>query len=161
MIRAAEKSDADGLAAIYNFYIKNTTITFEELEIDAAQMASRVTAVRQATLPWLVATEGSNLLGYAYAAPWHSRSAYRFTVEITIYLAPGSIGCGLGTALYHALFEHLRKRGVHTVIAVIALPNAASVHLHEKFGMKQAGCFREAGYKFGRWIDVGYWQILL
>ncbi len=151
----------DRIAAIYNFYVQNTTITFEELEIDAAQMASRITAVSQANLPWLVATEGSKLLGYAYAAPWHSRSAYRFTVESTIYLAPGSIGCGLGTTLYHALFAYLRKCGVHTVIASIALPNAASVNLHEKFGMKKTGCFREAGYKFGRWIDVGYWQILL
>ncbi len=105
--------------------------------------------------------EDGRVAGYAYASRWNLRSAYRHTVECTAYLAPDATGRGLGTRLYEELFARLRSLDVHAVIAVIALPNPASVALHERFGLRQAGLFREVGRKFGAWVDVGYWQATL
>jgi L-amino acid N-acyltransferase YncA len=100
-------------------------------------------------------------VGYASASPWKSRSGYRFSAEITVYVEPGQEGRGIGSALYGALFPMLQARGVHAVIGGIALPNDASVALHEKFGMRKVAHFQETGYKHGRWIDVGYWERIL
>lgn len=161
MIRAASATDADAIAGIYNHYIRDTVITFEEVEVDGAQMAARMEKIAAAGLPWLVAEDDGRLLGYAYAAPWHARSAYRFAVEITVYLAPDAGGRGLGSALYLQLFDALKTAGIHTAIGCIALPNPASVALHEKFGMTKIGHFAEVGFKFDRWLDVGYWQTFL
>jgi len=157
-IRAAEPSDAGATAAIYNRYVAETTITFEEKPIPAEEMARRIADVQAALLPWLVAEEDSQVVGYAYASPWKTRAAYRFSVEITVYLNPGSMGRGIGSRLYKELFSLLEARGVHSVIGGIALPNQASVALHEKFGLKKVAHFQEVGYKFDRWIDVAYWQ---
>ncbi|HEV7431928.1 MAG TPA: GNAT family N-acetyltransferase, partial [Steroidobacteraceae bacterium] len=93
-----------------------------------------------------------------YASRWKGRCAYRYSVESTVYLEPLAVGQGLGTALYSALFARLQELGCHVVIGGIALPNAASVALHEKFGMRQVAHFAQVGNKFGRWVDVGYWQ---
>lgn len=161
MIRPVTPADLPALAAIYNHYILNTIISFEEQPVSAEELGSRVAKVHSAGLPWLVAEDNGELLGYAYAGPWHARSAYRHTVEISVYLADLHCGKGWGTELYEALFVILRKLPVHTVIGGIALPNAASIALHEKFGMQQAAHYRETGYKFGQWIDVGYWQVML
>ncbi|APZ43568.1 arsinothricin resistance N-acetyltransferase ArsN1 family B [Acidihalobacter ferrooxydans] len=161
MIRPVHDADASAIADIYNHYIRDTVISFEETEIDTAQIRARLGKIADAGLPWLVAEDNSKLLGYAYAAPWHARSAYRFAVEVTVYLAADAGGRGLGTALYRALFRELELRGIHTAIGCIALPNPASVALHEKLGMRKIGHFAEVGYKFGQWLDVGYWQIIL
>ena len=115
-------------------------------------------AVLSGGLPWLVAEQDGRVLGYAYAGPWKSRAAYRFAVEVTVYLAPGFTRRGWGTRLCEELFARLRERGVHTVVGGIALPNDASVALHERLGMVKVAHFREIGFKLGRWIDVGYWQ---
>jgi len=96
-----------------------------------------------------------------YASKWHGRSAYRFSTEITVYLAPAHVGRGIGSQLYARLFPILRDRGIHAVIGGIALPNEASVALHEKFGLEKVAHFKEVGYKFDRWIDVGSWQGIL
>jgi L-amino acid N-acyltransferase YncA len=157
-IRAATPADAVGIAEIYNHYVANTIVTFEEEPVPAADYAKRIEAVQSASLPWLVAEEAGRIVGYAYAGRWHARSAYRFSVEVTAYLAPADTGRGLGTALYGELFPMLAARGLHSLIGAISLPNDASVALHEKFGMSKAGHYREVGFKFGRWIDVGYWQ---
>ena len=98
--------------------------------------------------------------GYAYAAPWRARAAYRHSVETSIYLAPGAGGRGLGARLYRALFAALPSH-VHAAIGGVSLPNPASVALHERLGFRKVAHFREVGRKFGRWIDVGYWQRLL
>jgi phosphinothricin acetyltransferase len=124
-------------------------------------MAKRIADLQSQTLPWLVAEKDGSVIGFAYATPWKTRSAYRFSVEITVYLAPGHGRNGVGSALYQQLFEHLRARGAHSVIGGIALPNDASVALHEKFGLSKVAHFHEVGFKFGRWIDVGYWQLTL
>lgn len=158
MIRPATTRDAEAVARIYNHYIANTTITFEEQAITSPQMAERIGKVASASLPWLVAEHDGRVDGYAYATPWKERSAYRFSVEITVYLATEAVGRGIGSALYEALFAELDKRGVHAAIGGIALPNPASVALHEKLGMKQVAHFEQVGFKFGQWLDVGYWQ---
>jgi len=161
MIRPVTSADLPAMAALYNHYILNTTISFEEQPVSAEELGSRVAKVHSAGLPWLVAEENGELVGYAYAGPWHARSAYRYTVEISVYLSYLHCGRGWGTRLYESLFVILRKLPVHTVIGGIALPNVASIALHEKFGMQQVAHYRETGYKFGQWIDVGYWQVML
>ena len=112
-------------------------------------------------LPWFVYEEEGQIIGYAYANKWKGRCAYRFSVESTIYLKNGQQGKGIGSKLYTALLEVLRERKIHAVIGVIALPNANSQRLHEKFGFKKVAHFTEVGYKFNKWINVGYWELLL
>lgn len=160
-VRRVDPTDAPAIASIYNHYVKQSVITFEEAPVSAAEMASRMSAIAEASLPWLVAADAHHVLGYAYAMKWRARSAYRFSVEITVYVAPGSTGRGAGTALYTALFAGLERLGVHAVIGGIALPNPASVALHEKFGMEKVAHFPQVGFKFGQWVDVGYWQRVL
>ena len=157
-IRTATPADAAAIAAIYNHYVAETVVTFEEEPVSAEEIARRIDDVRAAALPWLVAEEGGHVVGYAYAVPWKPRSAYRFSVEITVYLARERTGRGAGSKLYGALFPLLEARGIHAVIGGIALPNDASVRLHEKFGLRKVAEFREVGFKLGRWIDVGYWE---
>jgi len=161
MIRDATSSDAAALAAIYNHYILHSVITFEEAALGVDEMAKRVDKVQSAGHAWLVAEENARIVGYAYAAKWHERAAYRHTVEVSVYLAEDARSRGWGTRLYEALFATLRERSVHVAIGGIALPNAASVAIHEKFGMQKVAHFHQVGYKFGQWIDVGYWQVLL
>ena len=160
LIRSATPEDAAALCAIYNPYIAGTVITFEEQPVAVPEMQRRIAAVQPA-LPWLVAEDAGHVAGYAYAAPWRPRAAYRHSVESTIYLAPASHGRGLGRRLYGELLDQLRARGLHTVIGGVALPNPASVGLHEALGFKQVAEFGEVGFKFGRWINVGYWQLHL
>lgn len=158
MIRVATPSDAAGVATLYNHYVTHTIITFEEETIPADEMARRIEAVQSAALPWLVAESAGKLAGYAYATPWKPRSGYRFSAEITVYLDPGHAGRGIGSALYARLFPLLRERGINAVLGGIALPNEASIALHEKFGMRKVAHIEQVGFKFDRWIDVGYWQ---
>jgi L-amino acid N-acyltransferase YncA len=158
MIRNALPSDAPAIVEIYNHYVLTTTITFEEQPVSAAQMAERVGEVQAAALPWLVAERDGELMGYAYASKWKARSAYRHSVECSVYLDRQAVGGGFGSRLYEALFAELKARKLHVVIGGIALPNEGSIGLHEKFGLKKVAHFEQVGFKFGRWIDVGYWQ---
>jgi len=161
MIRAATERDAQTIAEIYNYYIEQTVVTFEERTIPPQEVVERMGKVAGANLPWLVAEDNGVVIGYAYAARWNVRSAYRHSVETTIYLANSSRSKGWGTRLYQALFDTLRHTSIHAVIGGITLPNPASVALHEKFGMKKVAHFSEVGYKFGQWLEVGYWQTVL
>jgi phosphinothricin acetyltransferase len=158
-LRTAREDDAAALTMIYNHYIRDTIITFEEVPIGADEMGQRMADVASGGLPWLVATDDDRVIGYAYATPWRPRTAYRFAVESTIYLAPDLLGNGIGTMLYGALLDRLREGGIHAIIGGIALPNAASIRLHEKLGMHKVAHFEAVGFKFGQWIDVGYWQV--
>ena len=146
------------MAAIYNHYVLMTVITFEEEPITKDEMLTRLKDVQRGGYPWLVAEADAKVLGYAYAAQWKGRCAYRYSAESSVYLAEGAKGRGLGAKLYEALFARLREMKLHTVIGGIALPNDASIRLHEKFGFKKVAHFKETGYKLGKWIDVGYWQ---
>ena len=159
MVRPAQATDAAAIAAIYNFYVASTVVTFEEDPVPADEMRRRMEAVFASSLPWLVAEWDGRVAGYAYATGWKARSAYRYSVETTVYLEDGLAKRGVGTALYAELFRLLKERGVHAVIGGIALPNDASVALHEKFGMRKVAHFQQVGFKFGQWVDVGYWQL--
>lgn len=160
MIRQCTTADAAAICEIYNHYVRHTVITFEEVPVVVAEMAQRILDVT-ARYPWLVAEENGAVVGYAYAAPWRPRSAYRFSVESTVYVAPGQVGRGVGTALYRELIEGLRALDVHCAVGGIALPNPASVTLHEKLGFKKIGQLVEIGRKLDRWVDVGYWELIL
>ena len=161
MIRQAVPTDAEAIARIYNHYIRDTVITFEEEPVSCSEMAERIAEVSSASLPWLVAEQDGTVLGYAVASKWKGRSAYRFSVETTIYLAPNCLGRGISTRLYQPLLKQLKDLGLHVAIGGIALPNAASLALHEKLGFRKVAEFAEVGFKFRRWIDVGYWQLTL
>jgi L-amino acid N-acyltransferase YncA len=160
-IRDARVEDAESFASIYNHFVLTTSISFEEAEVPVIEMAGRIADVQAASLPWLVAEQDGVVRGYAYATKWRVRNAYRFSVETTVYLAPDSAGQGIGTVLYRALLDRLRAGGYHLAIGGIALPNPASIALHEKLGFEKVAKFREVGFKFGRWTDVGYWQLAL
>jgi phosphinothricin acetyltransferase len=160
-IRPATPEDAAAFCAIYNPYIAGTTISFEEAPVTAADMARRIADVQAAGLPWLVACRDGRPLGYAYATKWRARPAYRTSVESSVYLAAEAAGQGIGSALYRALLDALRGGDVHMVIGGIAQPNPASVALHEKLGFRKVAHFSEVGRKFGRWVDVGYWELRL
>lgn len=161
MIRPALHSDAAAVAGIYNHYIMNTVVTFEEEAIDATEMSGRMAEVAGNKLPWLVCEENGQVLGYAYASKWKSRCSYRYSVETTIYLDQTATGRGLGTKLYAALIADLKKTKIHAIIGGVALPNAGSVALHEKIGFEKIAQFKEVGWKFDQWIDVGYWELLI
>ena len=160
-IRSASPADAEALATIYNPYLEETIVTFEEEPVAVADMASRIEESRSSELPWLVAECGGRVVGYAHAGKWKGRCAYRYAVEISAYIARSHHGMGIGFLLYTELFRILREQGIHTVIGGIALPNPASVALHEKFGLRKVAHFHEVGFKFGQWVDVGYWQCTL
>ena len=161
MIRLATITDAAAIAAIYNHYVVNTSVTFEEDAVSTKEMAQRIGDTIAAELPWLVWAETDKVLGYAYASKWKSRCAYRYAVESTVYLDKAATGRGRGTQLYTALIAELKKQNIHCIIGGVALPNEASVALHEKFGFQKVAQFKEVGWKFEKWIDVGYWELIL
>jgi phosphinothricin acetyltransferase len=160
-LRDAGPGDAAAVAAIYNREVLGGTATFEVDPVDAAEMARRIGEVQTRGLPWLVACDGDEVVGYAYAGPWKPRAAYARTVETSVYVGAAAQGRGIGKALYVALVERLRAAGVHALIAGIALPNPPSIRLHEALGFEAIGHFRDVGFKLGRWVDVGYWELLL
>jgi L-amino acid N-acyltransferase YncA len=158
-IRPFKITDSVQIAEIYNFYILNTHHTFETEPIDAGEMQKRIAEIA-ANYPYLVAEEEGAILAYAHAAQYKSRCAYKSSIEVSVYVKNGVKGKGIGTKLYEKLFEELEKIDVHAIIAGIALPNDASVRLHEKFGFEKVAHFREVGFKFYKWIDVGYWELI-
>src|SRR5438067_3221946 len=154
-IRLATKDDAAAIAAIYRPYVENTRISFEEVAPQALDIAERMASPIH---PWLVAEEDGRVLGYASTSPMRNRRAYRWSVETGIYLDPASHGRGIGRQLLNAHLDLLERQGFVTVIAGIALPNEASVALHEKLGFKLSGIEHGVGFKLGEWVDVGRWQ---
>ena len=162
LIRPALESDATQVTSIYNPYVVGTTISFEEVPVSVQDMLQRMREVQDASLPYLVIEDAkSAVIGYAYASKWKGRCAYRFSVETSIYLADSALGQGLGSQLYDALLNQLRATQVHLAIAGIALPNEPSIALHEKLGFEKVAHFKEVGFKFEKWVDVGYWQLSL
>ncbi|TXF97440.1 arsinothricin resistance N-acetyltransferase ArsN1 family B [Massilia arenae] len=160
-IRPASSLDAARFCAIYNHYVATTTISFEEAPVPEADMAGRIADVTDGGLPWLVLEIDDVVAGYAYATKWRARPAYRHAVESSVYLDPELAGRGHGQRIYARLLDELRSRGLHTVIGGIAQPNERSVALHERLGFRKVAHFAEVGVKFGRRVDVGYWQLLL
>ena len=160
MIRPVTKDDAAAICQIYNHYVKTGFISFETESVTESEMASRIKTI-SSTYPYLVYEEQGKVLAYAYANLWKARAAYKHSLETTIYASPDILLKGVGRALYQGIFDALDRNTVHTLMAVIALPNKASVGFHEKMGYEKAGHFKEVGKKFGDWIDVGYWQKML
>jgi phosphinothricin acetyltransferase len=157
-IRPAEPGDATALAAIYAFHVAHGTATFDTDAPPPEVFAERVLALRAAGAPFLVAERDGAILGYAYAARFRDRPAYRFTCENSIYVADGERGRGVGRALLEALLAAAREAGFRQMIAVVGGGEPASVALHAACGFIEAGRMRSVGRKFGRWLDTVYMQ---
>ena len=160
MIRTVLLSDAQSICDIYNEYVKNSTITFEEIPVSPDEMKARIEDATQ-NYPWLVYEIDGKVVGYTYGRKWRDRAAYRNSVETGTYLDSKFIGRGIGAELKKELLRILKERSFHAVVSGIALPNPASVALNEKFGFSKVAHFKEVGFKFNRWIDVGYWELIL
>lgn len=160
VVRPVRAGDEGRICEIYNHYVSSSHVTFEEAPVEPATIAARIRDVG-ADLPYLVCEEEDRVVGYAYATRWRPRSAYRYSVEVSAYVDHAGLGRGIGTALYERLLSELVRRGVHAVLAGIALPNAESVRFHERFGFEPVASLHEVGWKLGRWIDVGYWQLVI
>lgn len=158
-IRKVESSDAEQIAEIYNYYVLNSPATFEIEAVSVGEMEKRIEEI-STKYPYFVLLEDEKILGYTYASQYKTRAAYRNSVEISVYVKNGIHQKGIGTKLYTRLFEKLGKSDFHAVIAGISLPNEVSIRLHENFGMKKVAHFEEVGFKLGRWIDVGYWELI-
>ena len=160
-VRKADPSDASAVAEIYNHYIKTSHATFELDPIDGGEILLRMEQGQNAGYPFLVFENDGEIEGYAYGRQFRPRRAYLHSIEISVYIRAGHEGRSIGTKLYEVLFDEIRKGTFHAIIAGISLPNEPSVKLHERFGMTKVAHFSEVGHKFGRWIDVGYWQLIL
>jgi L-amino acid N-acyltransferase YncA len=159
--RADAASDAAACLAVYAPFVESSVISFEYEPPGADEMARRI-AKLSASHAWLVAEDdGSGVIGFAYGAPHRDRAAYQWDTEVSVYVSPTHHRRGLGRALYLALFELLERRGYRTLLAGIALPNEASVALHEALGFEPVGVYRRIGWKNDAWWDVGWWQLLL
>lgn len=161
VIRDAVAGDAARMAEIYEHYVRETVVTFEIDDVPADVIGSRAARVQGAGRPWLVIEDGGVVQGFAYGAPFRDRTAYRHSVETSVYLDKDAVRRGLGLAVYRAVIERLQGTDVHAAVALVALPNAGSMALHERLGFTHAGTLHEVGRKFDRWIDVGYWQLAL
>lgn len=159
-IRQIVMGDAPAVQAIYAPYVAATTISFEEVPPDIVEVERRIAALMP-HYPYLVAEVDGRVLGYAYASEHRSRAAYRTSVDVTVYVAPGAQRSGVARNLYSSLLPAAASLDYHAAFAGIALPNEASVGLHEAMGFEPVGIYREVGRKFGAWHDVGWWQRLL
>ncbi len=158
-IRAATAADASAIAAIYGHHVLHGLGTFEEKPPSASEIEGRLTSVLKAELPYLVAVLESRVMGFAYAAPFRPRAAYRYTVEDSIYIAPDAVGRGVGHALLTAVIEACERRGKRQMIAVIGdSSNAASIGLHASLGFTRSGLGQSVGFKHGRWVDIVWMQ---
>jgi len=157
-IRLATLSDAEAIAAIYRPIVETTAISFETVAPDRDEMAQRL-ADTLASYPWLVCEVDGRLAGYAYATKHRVRAAYQWSVDTSVYVDAACRRSGAGRGLYQSLFAILAAQGFFNAFAGIALPNAASVALHEAVGFAPLGVYRHVGFKLGAWHDVGWWQL--
>lgn len=160
MIRYVKIQDAARIADIYNEYVRHTTVTFE---IDAVGLQEMERRVRQISsrYPYLVCEEGGRVIGYCYAHGWKERKAYDRTVETTVYVDPLYRRQGVGILLMRSLIEKCRTAGFHAMVACITEGNAGSIALHEKLGFEKVSHFKEVGYKFGQWIGIVDYELLI
>ena len=156
-VRVATPADASAIQAIYAPMVLDTVISFELTPPTVGEMAARIAATLP-TYPYLVAEVEGNVVGYAYASEHRAREAYRWSVDVTVYVDPTVHRKGVGRALYQQLLPVLEKQGFHAAYAGIALPNAGSIGLHEALGFTPIGTYPEVGFKHGQWHSVGYWR---
>ena len=160
ILRVARPDDAGDIAAIYTPFVLDTAISFETNPPDLDEMRRRITSTLVA-YPWLVAEDAGQVVGYAYASQHRSREAYRWACDVAVYLSPKAQGRGLGSRLYTELLSILTAQRFRRAYGGIALPNAASIALHEKLGFRHLGTYTKVGFKLGQWHDVGWWQCAL
>lgn len=160
MIRLATLEDAAAVAEVYRPYVESTVITFEVVTPTESDMRSRMAAVLT-KLPWLVAEDDGQVVGYAYATPHRERAAYQWSVDVAVYLHKDAHRRGIGRSLYSTLFPMLVSQGFVNAYAGITLPNEKSVGLHEAMGFAPIGVYRHVGFKAGQWHDVGWWHLTL
>lgn len=160
IVRAATADDANACAAIYQPFVTDTWVSFEQTAPGASEMAARI-ATYGSTHGWLVAEADGMVAGYAYGSPHRTREAYQTSCDVAVYVDPKFARQGVGRSLYSALLPQLATRGFHAAYAGIALPNDGSIALHEAMGFAPVGIYREVGWKMGGWRDVGWWQRLL
>ena len=160
MIRLASEADAAPIAAIYAPCVRSTPISFEVVAPSPAEMAERIVNTLP-RYPWLVEERDGAVAGYAYAGPYAQRVCYRWSVTTSVYVRDDYRHQGIGRRLYRALLALLAEQGFRSAYAGITLPNAGSVGLHEALGFRKVAHFAEGGMKFGRWVDVGYWELNL
>ena len=160
MIRVASAGDAEAVAAIYAPIVRDTTISFEIEPPTVAEMGQRIAKTLQ-TYPWLVAEVAGEVVGYVYASKHRDPGAYRWSANVSAYVGEGARRNGVGRALYERLIAILKAQGFHSAFAGIALPNDASVGLHEAVGFKPIGIYKEVGFKHGQWRDTGWWRLTL
>ncbi len=156
-LRIARAEDAEGILAIYAPIVRETTISFELEPPTVEEMRGRIETTL-ARLPWLVCESDGGIAGYAYASRHRERAAYQWSVDVSVYVAEQRRRQGLGSRLYTPLLGMLEDLGYYSALAGIALPNPASVGLHEAMGFRSIGIYRNIGYKLGAWRDVGWWQ---
>lgn len=156
LIRIAQPNDGSGCAAIYRPFVEESCVSFETIAPDAVEMRARIEKTLD-THPWLIADDGGAVVGYAYGSPHRERAAYRWSVDVTIYLAERARGKGLGSRMYRVLLNLLAKQGYRAAFAGIALPNEASIAAHESVGFTHLGTYVDVGYKLGDWRSVGWW----
>ncbi|MBF8739570.1 arsinothricin resistance N-acetyltransferase ArsN1 family B [Pseudomonas guariconensis] len=159
-IREAQPEDAAAIQTIYAPVVTGTAISFEEVPPTVEEVRQRIVTSLQ-TYPYLVAERDGRLVGYAYASQHRARAAYRWAVDVTVYIANGERRSGVGRSLYSKLLPILARQGFNAAYAGIALPNAGSVGLHERLGFRHIGTFPQVGFKLGQWHDVGYWRLEL
>lgn len=160
MIDFASQEDAEQIAEIYGPCVKDTFISFEIEAPTALQMCDRILATTE-KYPWLVTRRGTKVLAYTSANQHRTRAAYQWSVDVGIYVLASERRSGLGRNLYKALFQVLRLQGFYNAYAGIALPNVASVALHESLGFQALGVYKRVGFKLGAWREVGWWQLAL
>ena len=160
MIRVVTTNDAPSIARIYNEYVLNSTITFETDPVTNEEMEQRVINLSK-DFPYFVFEEDGKILGYCYAHNWKEKAAYKYTLETTVYLSPDVKGKGIGTCLMNQLIETCKEKGYHNLIACITAGNEASFKLHTKLGFKKVSHFHEVGMKFGQWLDVIDYELII
>lgn len=159
-IRIASPADAEAVLAIYTPFVTDTVVTFEELVPSLNEFRERMASILKES-PYLVCEIDGQIVGYAYASSYRSRASYRWNREVTVYIQPEFHGMKIGKALYTALFAICRKQNFSNLLAIITVPNQASVGLHEYMGFQSVGIFHRVGYKMNRWLDVGWWELNL
>ncbi|WP_298494656.1 GNAT family N-acetyltransferase [uncultured Algibacter sp.] len=160
MIRALQIDDAPALLDIYNYYVLNTTVTFDIDPISIEAFVNKLNLITK-NYPFIVYEEDNEILGYAYGSQFRPKPAYNYVVESTVYVTHTAQGKQIGTKLYKELIRLLKQTNLHTVLGVLTIPNDASIKLHEKFGFEQVANLKEVGFKFGEWQNVGIWQLKL
>ncbi|MDR1884051.1 MAG: GNAT family N-acetyltransferase [Prevotella sp.] len=161
MIRDVTPDDAKRIAEIYNYYVEKTIVTFEYDPVSEQDIKERIRKASGKGFPFFVYEQDGRALGYACLGNWRERAAYDITLETSIYLDHNATGRGIGSILYRELIDRARLINIHSLIGVISLPNPESQKLHRKFNFAPVGNFKESGIKFGKLIDVEFWQLIL